>query len=393
MSFCVYTTIRNAMHWITSSRQLFAVAAFVLAAAFASAASPVHSERFIAIDGACGWPLLTQLPSGDITCLIWPNPSHGFTEGQVDSWRSHDQGRTWQRTGSPVPYAPATNRMNHAGGLTTEGSFIAMVGGWDRRERAGWVPKTPQEKSSIGSHYVGAKTLDPIPAVSTDSGSTWKQFAAIGPTPSTRGGWVPYGHIAPVSASTLGVCLYQEEVAFYVSTDEGATWTRRGQLSTGRTHNETTWLRLANGDLFAASRTFADERVDAFRSTDGGTTWKSEGPLTLPRQHPADLTALPDGRVLLSYGVRNEGEWAIHVRVGDATGHTWSAPVCLVDLEGSTDEPAAPKPLRDGGYPSTVAFADGTLVTAYYCKGLPAHQRYHVGVIRWNTSDLPAKSK
>jgi hypothetical protein len=30
-----------------------------------------------------------------------------------------------------------------------------------------------------------------------------------------------------------------------------------------------------------------------------------------------------------------------------------------------------------------VLAADGTFVTAYYARGIPAHQRYHMGVVRW----------
>jgi hypothetical protein len=86
--------------------------------------------------------------------------------------------------------------------------------------------------------------------------------------------------------------------------------------------------------------------------------------------------------------VRNDGDWGINVRIGDATARFWSAPSRLVDLEGSTDEPTVARPHRDGGYPSTVVLADGTLVTAYYSRGVPAHQRYHVGVIRWTLSAI-----
>jgi hypothetical protein len=58
----------------------------------------------------------------------------------------------------------------------------------------------------------------------------------------------------------------------------------------------------------------------------------------------------------------------------------------LVDLEGSGEfqYPGAP---TDGGYPSTVLLADGTFVTAYYCRGIPAHQRYHMGVVRWRLKE------
>ena len=37
----------------------------------------------------------------------------------------------------------------------------------------------------------------------------------------------------------------------------------------------------------------------------------------------------------------------------------------------------------DGGYPASVQFEDGTILTAYYANATPGHQRYHMGVIRW----------
>jgi hypothetical protein len=52
-------------------------------------------------------------------------------------------------------------------------------------------------------------------------------------------------------------------------------------------------------------------------------------------------------------------------------------------METSTNSSDPNPTARDGGYPATVQLADGTLVTAYYCKGTPAHTRYHVGVVRW----------
>lgn len=90
-------------------------------------------------------------------------------------------------------------------------------------------------------------------------------------------------------------------------------------MSAGRIENETSWLRLANGDLYAAARTYGSSNVVARRSTDGGRTRTREGDLTMPGQHPADLTLLPDGNVLLTYGVRNQGQWAVHLR-------TWGDP-------------------------------------------------------------------
>ena len=353
-------------------------------------------ERFIAIDDACGWPQVTVLPDGTLACLIWPIPLHGYTEGAAECWLSKDGGLSWTKAGVPVPNAPTENRMNLAGGLATDGTYVALVSGWNKRMPAGWRPD-PADPKTPKDYFGDASTLPPIPAVSRDGGVTWKQFPVVdAPQPSGQG-IIPYGRIGPLADGTLGVMLYRDEVAFFVSKDGGATWSKRGQLSTGRTFNETTWLLLENGDLLAASRSYGagnggahaanngsvGQHLEAFRSTDQGVTWKHEGALTLPQQHPADLTRLPDGRILLSYGVRNDGDWGINVRIGNREGRAWSSPIRLVDLEGSTDAPKTAKPSRDGGYPSTVVLADGTLVTAYYSRGVPAHQRYHVGVVRW----------
>ena len=362
-------------------------------------------ERFVAIDDACGWPQVTVLPDGTLACLLWPVPLHGYTEGAVECWVSADGGRLWKKAGVPVPFTPTQNRMNVAGGLAADGSYVALVSGWDQRRPLGWRPDAAS-RGLPGSYFAGANTLAPVPAVSRDGGRTWQQFPAIEARQESGQGIIPFGRIAPLSDGSIGVIAYRDEVAFFTSADGGASWQKRGQLSAGRTFNETAWLRLANGDLFAASRSYGagnsgqhaavkgsvGQHLEAFRSTDQGRTWHSEGALTLPMQHPADLTLLPDGRVLLSYGVRNDGDWGVAVRVADPEARAWSAPIRLVEFEGSTDEPNQAKPHRDGGYPSTVALADGTLITAYYSRGVPAHQRYHVGVVRWKLPGTENKS-
>ncbi|HRE83617.1 MAG TPA: sialidase family protein [Opitutaceae bacterium] len=355
-----------------------------------------HYERFIAIDNACGWPLVTLMPDGKITCLIWPHPYHGFIEGAAECWVSEDGGVFWKKIGVPVPNLPATNRMNVAGGLAADGTFLAMIGGWDKRLPSTWKPD-PTGREIPRDFFAQASTLNPIPALSRDGGVTWQQFSAFDALQKSGQGIVPYGRIAGLKDGSSGVMMYRDEAAFFTTADNGKTWTKRGVLTDGRLHNETAWLQLENGDLFAAARTYGtsiaalqsvNQHVDAFRSTDGGRTWKSEGALTLAMQHPADLTRLPDGRILLTYGVRNDGFWGVHIRIGDATAKVWSAPMTLVDFEGSTDEPNRPAPRRDGGYPSTVALSDGMLVTAYYSKGVASHHRYHVGVVRWKLPDL-----
>ena len=101
-------------------------------------------------------------------------------------------------------------------------------------------------------------------------------------------------------------------------------------------------------------------------------------PLTLPSQHPGHLLRLADGRILLSYGEREQNHVGITVRVSEDEGGTWSAPTWIVHLEG----------IRDGGYPSTVQLPDGVLVTAYYSSGIPQHRQYGMGVVRWSADHL-----
>jgi hypothetical protein len=350
-------------------------------------------ERYIAIDSACAWPVLTALPGGEISALIWPHPNHGFVQGAAEGWNSKDNGRTWQRAGVPVPNAPGTNRMNSAAGLREDGALVVLLSGWPRPYLPPWTG-TLEDESKMGEVFKDARTLAPVPAVSHDGGRTWERHPALElPLQPNGNSLVPHGRIAPLPGGEIGAMLYYERVWFYTSGDGGKTWRARGEVTGDTAHNETNWIRLENGDLFAVARGAENSCLDAFRSADGGATWKAEGPLTLNGQHPGDLTRLPDGRILLSYGVRNPGLWGVAVRFGDAAARKWSAPMVLVDFEDSSDHPREADPRRDGGYPSTVVAADGTLVTAYYCRGNSAHYRYHMGVVRWRPEETGEKKK
>lgn len=343
-------------------------------------------ERFIAIDGACAWPNLSVLPDGRIAAVIWPLNNHAVTEGAAECWISDDHGATWHKAGVPVPNQPGTNRLNVAAG-EVDGKLLALVGGWDKRRPHPGGQSISSEGSAERAR-LGAVPINPLTAWSGDGGETWQQFPEMQfPKRPGNRSLVPFGRIAKLADRNYGVSLYGNGVYFYASGDGGATWERRGVIDSAGTHNETAWVQLDNGDLFAASRTNGDGRLDAYRSTDGGRTWQLEGRLTLARQHPADMLKLPDGRILLSYASRNRGMYGIWVQMGDAQARNWSAPVLLVDLEGSSEFQRTPVPPSDGGYPFTVLAADGMLVTAYYSRGVPAHQRYHVGVVRWQPRD------
>ena len=73
-------------------------------------------------------------------------------------------------------------------------------------------------------------------------------------------------------------------------------------------------------------------------------------------------------------------------------GETWSLPVVLLSC------PARDWHKTDTGYPSSVQLDDGSIVTAYYfgpkkpefaAHALPWHQRYHMGIAKWDLSMWP----
>lgn len=340
--------------------------ALLLGAAFAFAA-----ERFIAIDNVCAWPNVKLLPDGSLVAVIFNQPSHGGVEGDVEAWSSRDGGKIWKLAGVPAPHEPGTLRVNHAAGLAHDGSLVVLASGRRIEQRNDmWLPV--------------------LVSRSNDGGKTWSRSEKVS-LPQGIDYLIPFGDIVRLSGRRLAASLYHAHryAAFnagpqksadmsggsaYVlfSEDDGLTW-GNGVLLGKDDYNETTLLRVNGKHLIAASRTYKDRRMDLFVSEDEGRTWRNAGPVSLPNQHPASFLRLHDGRILITYGIRERGNRAVAVRVSSDGGDSWGGAWPIVTLHGSTDH----------GYPSTVQLADGTLVTAWYTSGIDSHQRYHMGVLRW----------
>ncbi len=80
-------------------------------------------------DNACAWPNLTVLNDGTIVATIFNQPSHGNMAGDVDCWATKDNGKTWQKVGTPAPHEPNTNRIDVAAGRANNGDLIVMASG------------------------------------------------------------------------------------------------------------------------------------------------------------------------------------------------------------------------------------------------------------------------
>ena len=331
----------------------------------------MKAERYVAVDNVCAWPNLTQMSDGVVVATIFNQPTHGGWEGDVECWASKDEGRTWCLRGIPAPHEPGTNRMNVAAGRGHDGALLVLASGWSRRNPAGSYSR-PRE----------GEVLPIWVCRSEDGGENWDRTGSIACPSGKSGRIIPFGDIVQLPESTLGVCIYssspadEHNVYFYTSSDRGGTWDVYGTIREGNT-NETTPLALPDGRLLAAGRTVDDQHLEMFNSEDGGATWTDSGPVTLGFQHPGHLLRLRDGRLLLSYGIRNKGLYGIGARLSSDAGITWKPPRVLVDFQIATD----------GGYPSSVEAEDGTIVTAYYCNKIPAHQRYHMGVVRWKPDE------
>jgi hypothetical protein len=325
-------------------------------------------QPIVAVDNVCAWPNLTLLPDGAVVATIFNQPSHGSVAGDVDCWASTDGGRSWQKRGTPAAHEPETNRMNVAVGLAPGGDLLVISSGWSNRY--------PADRTGAAFR---AGILEPWVCRSADGGRTWTVDRQAFPARGPRGGdCIPFGDILPGADGQLRVAIYEvlqlrdDRVYLYRSPDGGKTWGEPTPLDAGARRNETALAHLGGGQWLAAARI---SELQLYRSEDDAKTWTACGPVTQASQHPGDFLQLRDGRWLLTYGNRT-ADRGVDVRFTRDAGKTWSQPQRVADFEG------------DGGYPSSIQLADGSVVTAYYASKSSSHSRYHMGVAVWD----PAQS-
>lgn len=310
----------------------------------------------------CAWPVLTRRPDGTLGLVYFNRPSHGRAEGDLAALVSRDDGRTWTDAGLPAPRDPSTNRMHIAAGTDHAGRWLVL---------------------STGFRFAGEKWagLEPLwCATAAAPGAPWsiqRQVTVAAPEPFL----IPHGRIRALPDGRLAATFYRAErpegpsrawLAF--SRDGGATWTDAARIGEGDA-NEVVLLPRPAGDWLALARTQLDHHLVLWRSVDGGANWAQPLDLTPRGLHPGDLTALADGRLLATYGIRLRGRTGIGYRLSDDGGRTWGEPAVLHRFDEA---------VRDCGYPSTVCCADGALLTACYCDQSALHHGYQLLTLRWS---------
>ncbi|NSW90035.1 MAG: exo-alpha-sialidase [Firmicutes bacterium] len=274
---------------------------------------------------------------------------------------SSDGGKSWS---DPVEIYPRWEDVrNPAFGVNSRGELVAAF--WKGKQ---CYEVADGEAKGFSIKY--AKKGDfTFTTISSDGGKTWSK-----PTPLNIENLrliSPYGRIITAPDGTLLMSVYgvpagddeaKDNVVYLIrSRDGGRTWGNESVVA--HDYNETSFAFMPDGTLIAAARNWSKGQfVSILFSKDMGYTWSEPKQVTRNSEHPADLTLLQSGKLLLTFGrrVRPMGCGAL---ISEDGGKTWRHDKEIL-LAGDGIENG------DLGYPSTVQLDDGTIVTVlYYASG------------------------
>jgi hypothetical protein len=304
--------------------------------------------------------------------------SHIDPRGGHQSLASTDGGETWQPTeGEPVDPAWADS----SGTVT-----IPAANGWR------YAPA--EERPALESRGLEVRDVPDgtvayaegcVVRRSTDGGRTYAETDLPTPAQALVMNFYDVASVVRYDETTIMRAVYgrpEPNVRFYEvwllrSADNGSTWewiTLASDPDRQVGLGETSLLRTDDGDLLAMMRAepvAQHPHLHLSRSRDGGLTWSSPTNTGI-FGHPPHLLGLQDGRILCSYGHRQD-PMGIRATVSRDSGHTWSDPIVLRD-DGCGRG-------GDLGYPVTAQLPDGSLLTVYYFTG--AEGVTHIASTHW----------
>jgi len=291
------------------------------------------------------------MPDDSVAAVLRMGAGHLGLAGRLDVVRSTDGGLTWS---DPVTIADSdADDRNPAFGYH-DGALVCAY----------HIQRNYDAEGQYGSF---GKHLDTMLTRSFDGGRTWETPYLLGYEPLN--GASPYGKIVGLPDGTLLLPIYdwprEDEEGGHIfasnilrSRDGGLTWGDPTVLA--EKFNETGIVLKPDGTLVAALRTGfpgVPDHVWLTTSDDAGNTWSEPWQVTEHNEHPADLTLLSDGSVLIVYGRRHE-PFGVRGKILRSDG-------CSEELVFADDAFCS-----DCGYPSSVRVSDGRMITAYYATAI-----------------------
>lgn len=360
-----------------SAASLVSVPFVVGSRAHAAPTATIHETKVISSqpDKYHGWPTVARRANGQllVTCS-GGREAHVCPFGRVELITSDDNGGTW----SKARVLMDTKIDDRDSGVieTAKGSILVTTftslayvpglekaqklepgasGAWPKEKLDRWLAVHSQLDEAGRQAMLGVWMLR-----STDGGKTFSDpYRCLVNSPHGP------NQLADGRVLYLGKNLWESGevwVGACESTDDGQTWTRKGEIPTRdgddpKNYHELHAVEAADGRIVAQIRNHnkanSGETLQS-ESEDGGRTWSVPHPIGVWGL-PSHLVRLADDRLLMTYGHRR-APFGNQARVSADNGRTWSEPVII-----SGDGPGG-----DLGYPSTVQLADGSLLTVWY---------------------------
>jgi hypothetical protein len=323
-------------------------------------------------------PWLTRLRNGDLVVTAREAYARETAQrGHLDPTargvmvRSRDGGRTW----SPkIVFDDETYRFSQTQDPPimelSDGRLLVTLYSWSISP----LPMGfPSSRRAFVATFEGLWTR-----ASADGGLTWTPRRPV----SVEGLPPLSARVPPVELpdGTLVMAVYDEgpkrsglewsRCWSIRSTDRGLTWGGAALIAEDEQHRrnfeEPSLLRLRNGKLLTMMRITAgrsplwpDEKEGYLwqsESADGGRSW-SKPVKTAIWGYPADVIELQDGRLLCVYGYRRK-PYGLRAVISRDGGGAWDMSREIVLRDDGGD--------RDLGYPSSVEFPDGRVLTVYW---------------------------
>ncbi|MBI3969868.1 MAG: exo-alpha-sialidase [Chloroflexi bacterium] len=316
------------------------------------------------------FPVLLLMDNADLACVVRTGAPHRGSGSELSLCVSRDRGRTW--SDYQVVVSGDVERhwdpRNPTLGQAATGELVMVYGLLDAYDATG-----EPVGSENGSGPQGHLWMEVIR--SSDGGQTWSAPARLEPPPDLA--LAPHGQMRRLVDGTLvfnARGLYRSEkykenpglprrmTYLYWSRDHGHTWSAPTLIKPGR--SETGFLPLDARHWVAFVRGHRSPSMLG-HSYDGGQTWSKWEPVlggdeqTQARRLPGSLVRTPNGFVIATYGYR-EYPFGVRAIVSRDGGQSFdrTREYVLADTYNHFD----------AGYPSTVCFPDGTIVTTAYAN-------------------------